>query len=310
MAALLASLLPPGKAIFLSPNGTPLSGGSIATYVPNTTTPKTTWIDSGEATPNTNPITLDSAGGCVLYGSGAYRTIVKDSLGNLIYDAITQDTLSLLSASGVYGGTSTGSANVQVLAVSAVSALTLGQLIIFIAGYTNTAALTLNVSGIGATNVYKQSLSGPVALAGYEIQAGQLVTVSYDGTEFQFLGATSNTATLNEAQSFTAAQRGAPVVLTYNTTLTPDFNIGNNFSVTLTGNATLANPLNQTAGQSGQIVITQDGTGSRTLAYGGNWKFPGGTAPTLTTTANAVDILAYYVESSSRISANALLDTK
>jgi hypothetical protein len=43
--------------------------------------------------------------------------------------------------------------------------------------------------------------------------------------------------------------------------------IANNFSVTLGGNRTLANPSNQTAGQSGTIVMTQDGTGSRTLAF-------------------------------------------
>jgi hypothetical protein len=58
------------------------------------------------------------------------------------------------------------------------------------------------------------------------------------------------------------------------------------------------------------IVITQDGTGSRTLAYGGYFKFPAGTAPTLTTTANAVDVLAYYVESSTRITARLMADVK
>lgn len=103
---------------------------------------------------------------------------------------------------------------------------------------------------------------------------------------------------------------GTVNALTYGATITPDFSVGNNFSVTLTGNATLANPTNLAAGQSGNIVITQDSTGSRTLAYGSNWKFPSGTAPTLTTTANAVDVLAYYVESSSRITARLITDVK
>ena len=57
-------------------------------------------------------------------------------------------------------------------------------------------------------------------------------------------------------------------------------------------------------------MITQDGTGSRTLAYGSNWKFPGGTAPTLTTAANAVDVVAYYVESATRITARLISDVK
>lgn len=93
-------------------------------------------------------------------------------------------------------------------------------------------------------------------------------------------------------------------------TITPDFSAANNFSVTLAGNRTLANPTNITAGQSGVIVITQDGSGSKTLAYGSYWKFPGGTAPTLTTTASAVDVLAYYVESTTRITARLVNDTK
>jgi hypothetical protein len=69
---------------------------------------------------------------------------------------------------------------------------------------------------------------------------------------------------------------GVIVVLTDGATITPDFSTANYFSVTLGGNRTLANPSNQTAGQSGTIVITQDGTGGRTLAYGSNYKFPGG----------------------------------
>jgi hypothetical protein len=54
---------------------------------------------------------------------------------------------------------------------------------------------------------------------------------------------------------------------------------GINFSVTLGGNRTLGNPSNTTNGKTGVIYITQDGTGSRTLAYSSNWKFAGGTAP-------------------------------
>jgi hypothetical protein len=68
-----------------------------------------------------------------------------------------------------------------------------------------------------------------------------------------------------------------------------------NYSVTLGGNRTLANPTGTPVnGQRLQIYITQDGTGNRTLAYGTQWKFPGG-APTLSTAAGAVDrITAYY----------------
>ena len=110
-------------------------------------------------------------------------------------------------------------------------------------------------------------------------------------------------AALATAQTFTAAQRGAISALTDGATITADFAVANNFSVTLGGNRTLANPSNQTAGQSGCIWITQDGTGSRTLAYGSQWDFTGGTAPTLSTAAAAVDCLVYAVQSSTKITA-------
>ena len=128
------------------------------------------------------------------------------------------------------------------------------------------------------------------------------------GTDVQAYNA--NNAVLNVAQSFTAAQRGAVTALTDGATITPDFALANNFSVTLGGNRTLANPTNLTVGQSGVIKVTQDATGSRTLAYGANWDFAGGTAPTLTTTANAVDILAYYVDGASNITTRFIGDRK
>ena len=123
-------------------------------------------------------------------------------------------------------------------------------------------------------------------------------------------GYDADTAKTDAVQSFTAAQRGSVTALTDGASITADFSAGNNFSVTLGGNRTLENPSNAAAGQSGVIVITQDATGSRTLAYGSNWKFAGGTDPTLTTAANAVDVLSYYCASSTVIIATLLGDVK
>jgi hypothetical protein len=77
--------------------------------------------------------------------------------------------------------------------------------------------------------------------------------------------------------------------LTDGATITPDFGANQNFTVTLGGNRTLANPSNMVVGQTGSIFLVQDGTGSRTLSFGTYYDFAGGTAPTLTTTASAVD---------------------
>ena len=80
-----------------------------------------------------------------------------------------------------------------------------------------------------------------------------------------------------------------------------------NFQLTLSGNITLANPANLTAGTTGSIFVIQDGTGSRTVSYGTSWDFIGGTAPTLTTTASAVDRIDYIVLDSTNIHAVATL---
>ena len=111
----------------------------------------------------------------------------------------------------------------------------------------------------------------------------------------------ADTAKTDTAQTFTAAQRGTIVTLTDGATITPDFATANNFTVTLAGNRTIANPTNLTAGQSGSIFLVQDGTGSRTAAWGSYWDFAGGTAPTLSTTAAAVDRVDYVVRSSTSI---------
>ena len=117
-------------------------------------------------------------------------------------------------------------------------------------------------------------------------------------------------ATLAGDNTWTGAQRGQVTGLTSATTITIDMSTTNNHSVTLGHNTTFANPSNQVAGQSGSIFITQDGTGSRTAAWAANWKWKGGTAPTLSTTAAAVDRVDYIIAASGSIHAVATLDVK
>lgn len=119
------------------------------------------------------------------------------------------------------------------------------------------------------------------------------------GTDVQAYNA--NNAVTNAVQTFTSGQRGEITALTDGSTITPDLADSNNFSVTLGGNRTLANPSNIVAGQSGSFFITQDGTGSRTLAYGSYYDFAGNTAPTLSTAANSVDRIDYIVRTSTSI---------
>lgn len=113
---------------------------------------------------------------------------------------------------------------------------------------------------------------------------------------------------LSVANTWTAGQRAEITALTDGATITPDLNDSNNYSVTLGGNRTIANPTNITAGQSGSIFISQDSSGSRTVSWGSYWDWAGNAAPTLSTGANQVDRIDYIVRSSTSIQAVATLN--
>jgi len=92
-------------------------------------------------------------------------------------------------SSSYIGGTSTGSANAQVVATVTPNGFSLsaGKRVIFLAGFTNNAATQINIGGTGLTNVFKQSSGGPIAMTGGEIIAGQLYEIIYDGTQYEIL---------------------------------------------------------------------------------------------------------------------------
>ena len=83
--------------------------------------------------------------------------------------------------------------------------------------------------------------------------------------------------------------------------VTLDFQANQNFILTLTGNLTLANPSTEQTGQSGIIVFIQDGTGSRTLSLGTDYETAAAGGITLSTAADAVDIVPYFVQSAGNI---------
>jgi len=105
-------------------------------------------------------------------------------------------------------------------------------------------------------------------------------------------------------QTVAGGVRSNIVTLTDAANISYDMDDGNNATVTLAGNRTLDNPSNITVGQSGSIFIVQDATGSRTLSYGSAFDFAGGSAPVLSTGANAVDRIDYVVRTTSSIHCN------
>jgi len=170
-------------------------------------------------------------------------------------------------------------------------------------------ALPVASGGTGSTSTtfvnLASNVTGTLPVANGGSGASTLTGILKGNATSAFTAATAGTdyAGIDTAQTFTKGQRGEITVLSDGATITPDLADSNNFSVTLAGNRTLANPTNTVAGQSGSIFITQDGTGSRTLAYGTNYDFAGGTAPTLSTAAGAIDRIDYVVRTATSIHA-------
>lgn len=83
---------------FLDANGHPYAGGSLTTYIANTSTLKTTWSDEAGTIANTNPIILDMRGACVVWGDGAYRVVLTDADGVQIFDEQSDTIVSAAMA--------------------------------------------------------------------------------------------------------------------------------------------------------------------------------------------------------------------
>jgi hypothetical protein len=94
MSGSAPTILPTPELQFIDPNGVPYAGGTFALFVPGTTTPKDSWMDWQGTVLNTNPIVLDAAGRCIVWGDGDYRCILNDADGNLIFDQISTTLVS------------------------------------------------------------------------------------------------------------------------------------------------------------------------------------------------------------------------
>lgn len=122
----------------------------------------------------------------------------------------------------------------------------------------------------------------PVAESGATLRTSIGVGTT-DAVQFKTVLANTNTDTSNTG------------------TVTLDFAANQNFVLTFTGNVDLANPSTEAVGQAGVIVCIQDGTGSRTLSLGSQFKTAGDAGITLSTAANAVDIVPYFVSAADSI---------
>ena len=126
-----------------------------------------------------------------------------------------------------------------------------------------------------------------ICAVGYELnwQGGRLKNVYNNATQIIHV---------DSPIQFHAGVLPKVVALTYASTLATDAEAGEIFDVTLTGNATLANPTNPVSGKTIRWRIKQDGTGSRTVALGNKFVIPtSATSPLpFSTAADKTDVLA------------------
>ena len=165
-------------------------------------------------------------------------------------------------------------------------------------------------AGIVTAHAIATGAVGPTELAAGAVSANTKMAADVVGARELRIGnvAAANGVFTHNAHTFVKAQRGTiDAVSVGAANVTMDFANTNHFALTLGTNSNLDRPSNLTAGQTGSIFVIQDGTGSRTLSYSSVFDFAGGTAPTLTTTASAVDRIDYVVRSSSSIHAVATL---
>jgi hypothetical protein len=105
------------------------------------------------------------------------------------FDAVNARTLQ--TGSLIYAPAN-GTNTITVNLTPSIASYTPGMVINFKAFANNTSAVTINVNGLGAKNIYKNT---NVSLTANDIINGQVVSVIYDGSNFQLLTINTNTQT-------------------------------------------------------------------------------------------------------------------
>jgi hypothetical protein len=163
-----------------------LAGGTVGFYIPNTLSTKQTWQNSGETVLNTNPVGLDANGCALIYGAGIYRQILKDSLGNTVWDQLTAATGAGAGSNGIFWASLAGGTGNAITVVDTAFSLQDGYNLQFLAKNTNNGPTTISVSGGTPIAIVNDLSTGPAALTGGEIGPGNTPMLTYDATNVEF----------------------------------------------------------------------------------------------------------------------------
>ena len=191
------------------------STDSYAITVANVTNPYQTgmvyYFKANTANTGAATLNINSAGAKTIKKNStadlATGDIVASQMVAVIYDGTNFQLLSHVPSSDYQSGSQlyaadAGSSDAYVLTLSPVpAAYTTGMVIHFKANTKNTGASTLNVNSLGAKNIYKNVDQN---LENDDIQASQIVSVVYDGTNFQLLSFPSTTVAQTGSQLYAA----------------------------------------------------------------------------------------------------------
>lgn len=245
-------------------------------------------VSSADVTLTTADGTSDQARSAFLELSGTVSSslnvlVPEQSKGFIVNDKTTRQnsaTITVKTASG--SGTAITSGEIRQLVCDKVSVFALTES----AG----VALLSASNTFTNTNTFASAVGFATSVSATEIFASAAA----------FNSITASVGSMGKA-TFTKQVAGTPVTLTDAASIALNLTTGTNFIVSLGGNRTLENPSNAAVGQTGQIYVIQDGTGSRTLAFGDAYNFPNSNTPVMSTSASSVDLLVYNVRGVSAI---------
>jgi len=122
------------------------------------------------------------------------------------------DSANIAQVQNSFGSflTVSGTDTITATVSPALTAYASGQMFAFVAANTNTGAVTINISSLGAKAITK---NGNTALSAGDLTANYLFVVVYDGTQFQVVGVSATTFT-NLTISGVLTLSGAGVQLT------------------------------------------------------------------------------------------------
>ena len=225
------------------------------------------------------------------------KLFYKDS-GGTVQTIATKATSSTSGTSILYGNGSGGFSNVTIGSGISFAG---GTLSATGSGGTVTAVSVASANGFTGTSSggATPALTLATSVTGLLKGNGTAMSAATAGTDYVTpTGSETLTNKTIEAGTFTNGYTEEVATANTSTAYTIDLANGSVQILTLTGNCTFTFPT-ATAGKSFILLLKQDATGSRTVTWPAAVKWPGGTAPTITSTASKADKYVFTADNNS-----------